>query len=688
MINQTEKMKEVLKEAREEFSRIYSAQQEVRQECLEDRRFYSIAGAQWEGKLGEQFSEKPKFEMNKIHLSVIRIISEYRNNRIDVKFISKTGEESDKLADTCAGLYRSDEQDSSSEEARDNAFEEAVGGGIGAWRLRAEYEDEYDPENEKQRIRIEPIYDADTSVYFDLDAKKYDKSDARLCFILYSMTPESFKKEYGEDPTSWPKAISNCNGFDWASPNVVFIAELYKVEEKNDKILIYKTIDGVEMTYSKKDFDEDDKLEETLNSVGTVFERERVVKTKRIRKYLMSGNSILKDYGYIAGRNIPIIPVYGKRWFIENIERCMGHVRLAKDAQRLKNMQTSKLAEISALSTVEKPIVTPTQINGHQKMWSDDNIVNNPYLLINPMMDKDGMELPAGPLAYTRVPTIPPAMAALLQLTDIDMKEILGNQQAGEEIRSNISGKAVGLIQESIGMQTAIYMTNMGKSTKRAGEVWLSMAQDIFVESKRKMKVIGTQGQIDSIELMQPVLNDKTGETENHNDLSKAIFDVTSEVGPTSTSKRNSMVESIMSMLQVTQDPEDIRVLTSMILMNMEGEGLEDSRKYYRDRLIKQGVIKPSKQEAKDLEEELENTPPNPNDEYLAAAARSEDAKAAKSRTETMLDIAKIEKTHAETDKVKSDTMETLSAIDATEERHAIDAMGALENFESKPPEL
>jgi hypothetical protein len=35
--------------------------------------------------------------------------------------------------------------------------------------------------------------------------------------------------------------------------------------------------------------------------------------------------------------------VYGKRWFVDNIERCMGHVRLAKDPQRLKNMQLSKL---------------------------------------------------------------------------------------------------------------------------------------------------------------------------------------------------------------------------------------------------------------------------------------------------------------------------------------------------------
>jgi hypothetical protein len=64
----------------------------------------------------------------------MRIINEYRNNRITVDFISKEGDEDDRLADACDGLYRADEEDSVADEAYDNAFEEAVGGGFGAWR--------------------------------------------------------------------------------------------------------------------------------------------------------------------------------------------------------------------------------------------------------------------------------------------------------------------------------------------------------------------------------------------------------------------------------------------------------------------------------------------------------------------------------------------------------------------------
>jgi small subunit ribosomal protein S7 len=114
-----------------------------RQQALADRRFYSIAGAQWEGPLGEQFENKPKFEVNKVHLAVIRIFNEYRANRIDVSFRPKDGTNGDEWVDTVQSLYRADEEDSNAQEAFDNAFEEAVGGG---YLTDAEFDEAVRPE--------------------------------------------------------------------------------------------------------------------------------------------------------------------------------------------------------------------------------------------------------------------------------------------------------------------------------------------------------------------------------------------------------------------------------------------------------------------------------------------------------------------------------------------------------------
>jgi hypothetical protein len=640
-------------EALRQYNDIQTALRDERLQCLQDRRFYSICGAQWEGPLYDQYENKPRFEVNKIMLSVIRIVNEYRNNRITVDYIAKDGAE-DSLADTCDGLYRADEQDSVANEAYDNAFEEAVGGGIGAFRLRTVYEDDEDEDNDRQRIMFEPIFDADSSVFFDLNSKRQDKSDALFCFVVNSMTRESYKETYNDDPTDWPKIIHQYE-FDWATPDVVFVAEYFKVEEVAETIRIFRSIDGTEEKYRQDDFKNDETLEETLIAIGSQEVRQRKIKRKRVRKYIMSGGKVLEDAGYIAGNCIPVVPVYGKRWFVDNVERCMGHVRLAKDAQRLKNMQLSKLGEISALSSVEKPILTPEQVAGHQIMWADDNLKNYPYLLVNPITGADGSTQVQGPLAYTRSAQIPPAMAALLQITESDMKEILGASSQGEQIVSNISGKAVEMIQTRLDMQTFIYMSNFAKGMKRSGEIWLSMARDIYVEEGRKMKVIGRTEEVSTVELMRPKVSE-TGEVIMENDLSRAKFDVNVDVGPSSSSKRAATVRALTGMMAITDDPQTKQVLQAMAMMNMEGEGIGEVRDFFRKQLLRLGVVKPTEQEAEMLaqEQEMQGQQQDPNAIFLQAAAEEATAKAAQAR-------ASVIKTVADAGLAKAKTAETLA---------------------------
>ena len=660
-ISNEQRLNEVHQEALADFDKIQTALRDERLQCLQDRRFYSIAGAQWEGPLWYQYENKPRMEVNKIALAVQRIFSEYRNNRITVDFIAKDGSSNKTLADICDKLYRADEQDSCAEEAYDNAFEEAVGGGFGAWRLRAEYEDEEDPDNEYQRIRIEPIFDADSSVYFDLNAKRQDKSDAKYCFVLTSMTRESYMREWGDDPATWPKIVHQYE-FDWQTPDVVFVAEFYRIEDTKETLRIFQAIDGSEERYLDSELDEETLA--TLNAVGTVEVRQRKVKRKRVRKYIMSGGRVLDDAGYIAGKCIPVVPCYGKRWFIDNIERCSGHVRLAKDAQRLKNMQLSKLAEISALSSVEKPILTPEQVAGHQIMWTEDNIKNYPYLLINPITGADGSTQVGGPVAYTKSAAVPPALAGLLQITEQDIRDVLGNQEQGDKIVSNISGTAVEMVQQRLDMQSYIYMSNMAKAIRRCGEVWLSMAKELYVDPKRKMKGIGPQNQIEMVELMKPVIGEE-GELRYEGDLSTAQFDVAVDVGPSFRSQREAIVRSLTNLVAVTQDPQTQSVLQAMIIMNMEGEGLQDAREFFRKKLVEIGVLKPNEEEASAMQAAAQNAPPDPNALFLQAAAEKAVAEAARARADVI-------KTAADTELTQAKTVETLAKVDSEQVKNTL----------------
>ena len=652
-----DKLKKIHERALKRFDNIQSVVKDERDQCLEDRRFGTIAGAQWEGPLGEQFENKPKFEVNKILLSVMRVVNEYRNNRISVDFVDKGNNDDEDAATTCKGLYRADENDSVANEAYDNAFEEAVLGGIGAWRLRACYEDESGGSDE-QRIRIEPIYDADSTVFFDLNSKRQDKKDAQFAYVLIPMDIESYKDEFNEDPEDWPKDISQSE-FDWQADETVYLAEYYEIEKKKETLHIYvNKLSEEEDRFTDEDL-EDGRLED-LEAIGWVKTGERNIERQKVHKYLLSGGKVLEDCGLIAGSEIPIVPVYGKRWIIDGVERAMGHVRLAKDAQRLKNMQLSKLGEISALSTVEKPIVTPEQINGHQLAWENDNIDNYAYLTINPITGPNGEKQSVAPIGYTRAPQIPPALAVLMQVTEMDIKDVLGNQNQGEEIMTNMSGKAYELVQSRLDMQSFIYMSNLAKSMKRSGEIYISMGKDIYVEEGRKMQTLDASGNVGEIELMQTVV-DSSGNEVVKNNISESTFDVVAEVGPSSSSKKSATVRAvtgIMGVVGATQDPETMAVLTATAMMNIEGEGTKGLAEFARRKLVSMGVEEPTEDDKERFAQAQQSQgQPNANDQYLVAAAENEKSKA-------MKNMADVQETLANTDLKKAQEVETYAGIE------------------------
>ena len=641
-----------------QFSDIMGTMRAERDLCLSDRRFYSIAGAQWEGVLSQQFENRPQFEFNKIHLAVIRIISEYRNNRMSVRFVPKDGEKPDGSCDDITSIYRSDMDDGG--ESKDNAFEEAVGGGFGAYRLRNVEENEYSDEDEKQKIIVEPIFDADSSVFFDLSAKRQDKADAEYAYVLTGIQWDAYKDKYGDDPTTWPKDVS-CEMFDWSVTNdVVYIAEYYEKEKKTETLHVFRGVDGTEQTYTDRDL-EDEELVEFLQATGFTEARTRKRKTCKVKKYILSGGGVLEDCGYIAGKNIPIVPVYGKRWVVDGVERCMGHVRLAKDAQRLKNLQLSKLGEIAALSSVQKPVFTPEQVSGHEVMWAEDNVKQYPFLLTNPIRDANGNPMLVGAQSYTKPPDIPPALAALLQTTEADIRDILGNQEQAEIVSPNVSGVALELAQSKMDMQTFIYVSNFAKAEKRCGEIWLSMAKDVYVEEKRKLRGLSDNDDISSVMINVQSMNPDTGAVTYKNDFSAADFDCIVDVVPASVSRRASAVRALTQMIGMTSDPETQQVLSATAMMNMDAEGVGEIRGYFRKKLLAIGAVEPTKEEAEQMmmQQQMQQQQPDVQAMYFAAEAERAQALAAKARADTVLTMTKVDQTRAETSETLADTAKT-----------------------------
>jgi hypothetical protein len=213
-------------------------------------------------------------------------------------------------------------------------------------------------------------------------------------------------------------------------------------------------------------------------------------------------------------------------------------------------------------------------------------------------------------------------------------------------------------------MQSYIYIDNFAKAIKRCGAIWLSMAKELYVEEGRRMKTIGKQEEVDSAELSRPIMGESGLEYEN--DLTKASFDVGVDVGPTSSSKKSAIVRQLQALLPFTTDPQDMKILLAMIYMNMEGEGIKDFRNYYRKYLVQLGVVEPTEEEQQELMAAAQNQPPDPNAQYLEAAAEEASAKAQKAKADTI-------KVVADAEKIRADTAATLAKMDRDDQQATLD---------------
>ncbi|MEY4952551.1 MAG: hypothetical protein RL299_975, partial [Pseudomonadota bacterium] len=475
----------VLERALARFDEVSLAQQEVRAQSLAARRFVTIPGAQWDDEWGDQFENAIKLEVNKVGRGVEKIERDYRENRIVPDFRPDGKLADQDTADTLDGLHRADSYRFKSQQARDNAVFEAIAGGFGAYRLTTEWDDEQDKEND--HLRINPaalITDADQSVYFDLNAKLYDKSDARFAFVRIAQTRSAFEDEFDGMASDWPENRMKVQA-DWFTPETVAVAEYYEREDVTDTLWI--------LTYSLTD--QERRLWASEMAKGELAglkadgwqARSQRRKRCRVRKYILSGAEVLEDCGHISGERIPIVPIYGKRYFVDGIERWKGHVQDKMDPQRLYNTLVSSLAEADAQSPREIPIFASSQMDpALDLLWSEMNIKRHPYALVHPLINEaTGDIISAGPIGMITPPQVPPAKAALLQLANNDLLEDM--QDSSEQVRANTSAEAMDIAATRIDAKSGIYLDNIRQSVQCEGEIYLGMVAEVYSDAGREI---------------------------------------------------------------------------------------------------------------------------------------------------------------------------------------------------------
>lgn len=588
-----------------------------RAKSLRDRRFVTIEGAQWEDEWAEQFENVPRPEVDKITERLEKIETDYRENRLSVDFIPGDDATDDDAANLLDGMYRADMAHFKSQEALDNAFQEGIRGGFGAWRLSTDYADPYDPDSDCQRVNPGiAIVDADQSVYF-YGGNRYDASDAEAAFIISANLRSIAEDKWGPSAVdSWPLLKWRWI-WEWYTPDVVYEAEYYEVEEVPDTVMIFTQKDsGDELRFFKSEIE--DGVSADLKAQGYTV-RNRAWKRRRVHKYIANGSRILKDCGYIAGPNIPIVPFYGRRDWVDNQARFRGHVRKQIDAQRILNSRLARMVEIAGISPFERPVFDPSQIDATQAdQWARANIDRLPYLTAHALRNAAGDVVSAGPSFTTKAPDVPQVEAALLQYTSSLFDDAGDNV---DQVKANTSADAMDIAAARVDAKSGIYLDNFRQSLARSGEIYEGQACEVNYEPGRKVETLTIDGQRDSATLQEPAV--KNGVYKLRNDLTRGKFKVIASVQEATATKRAKATKvslEIASQFLQAQSPKDALAALYDAATNIDGID-DDLKDYYRQQAIAVGSKKPTPEEAQEIQQAAAQQGQQPDPQAIALQA-------------------------------------------------------------------
>lgn len=587
-----------LDELKRNVDKDYQHNQVTREQSSDDLVFYHVT--QWDDNLLSTSQLQFRGQFDILRKAGREILATLEANPVTVDFEPRSSAR-EEGADLLDGLYRSDDRNNSSIEAFRIGAQESVVCGYGAWMLYTEYETNQMGDY-NQVIRRKPLYEANNKVFWDANAKLQDKSDAERVTIIHAYTEDAYREMASELLSIEPEEVQIANFktpeqsyvFPWYSENdSVYVGEIFMRELVTVKNVTLATPMGEDITL--REYDLVDVMDELLDG-GYDIVGEKEVETYMVTRYLASGAEIL-DESVIAGENLPVVPVYGERGFVEDEEYYEGIVRLAKDPQRLRNFQMSYLADIVSRSPRPKPIFYPEQVQGFEEMYEESGADNNyPYLLQN-RTDVNGADLPLGPVAAMPEQTMPQALAVSIELSRQAVEDVANPGLPQDIADPDLSGKAVYAIQNRLDNQTMVYQTNMKHAKRRDGEIYASMAAEVF-DAPREVTLTLPDGQRKKVQVMEVVMDSETGNIVTLNDISNMEFDVYASVGPSYSSQKDQTRAEIKELMGATSPGTPEYNLLMLTYFNMvDGIDTKPIRDYANKQLVLQGFKEPETEE-------------------------------------------------------------------------------------------
>ena len=523
----------LLADAHARFKLAQEAEEDIRRAALEDKKFR--AGEQWpeQIKAMRDADDRPCLVINKAPQFVTQITNDQRQNRPSIK-VNPVDDKADvETAKIYQGLIRHIEVNSGADAARDNAFEAAVTGGFGYYRVITQY---VSPMSFDQEILIKRIAN-EFSAIIDPFCQEPDGSDAEYGFVFEDIPREEFKRRYPKSELSQEGSWDAVGAQkpDWVTSDGARVAEYFYKEYAERDLCLLSSGDVV--------FQEESEqmvaiLSKKIGQPVTVIKK-RKAQIPSVKWCKINGCEVLEKTDWL-GQYIPIIPVYGQELNIDGERILEGVIRHAKDPARMYNYWASAETEAIALAPRAPFIADAKSIEGYEHIWAEANTKNHSYLPYNarpdvPMPQRQSFE---------------PAVQAITQarmMASDDMKATTGLYDAARGAQSNeTSGRAILARANQAQTGNFHFTDNLTRAIRLEGKILLDLIPKVY-DTARAARILGEDGEPEIIRINEEF--ERKGERVLYN-LGVGKYDVTVSTGPSYASKRQ---EAATSMLELSK---------------------------------------------------------------------------------------------------------------------------------------
>ena len=525
--------------------------QEIYDQGLEDKKFVTIKGAQWEGDAiaKRKAQGKPTLEINISRAYVQQQINTMRQNRPQAKVVPVDSGADPEVAKVLEGLIKDVEESSNFEDALDTAAANQVHAAVGFYRIVTDYINE---KSFNQEPRFKPVENPQ-AVLIDPLSKALDGSDMAKALVCEWVDKDQVIKEHGKDAVDDFETDADS---DWSNytDKTVCIAEYFYKEQIADTLLLLS--DGtIEFKSVLLEQVSEDELEQMI-------ETERSTSRTEIKWAKVSGTKVLEK-GVFPGQYIPIFPVYGEVTWVENKRHIFSLVHFAKDPQRLFNYWKSTEAHILQKNQDEMTIVDDRGIAGFDE-WRNPS--SAAYLRFK-ATDGEGNVIPYP----TKIGAAAPPVGILnaSESAKALIPDILNMHapQMGQDVNQQ-SGVAIGLLQRQSDTAQFHFQDNINKTIRHSARVLIGLFP-ILYDTEMVRRIIGADGESELVKLnAQPENQDEQSKAINGvlNDMSLGRFDIRMDTGPSFNTQRE---QSFTLMMQLVQsNPSLFNIVADLIIMN------------------------------------------------------------------------------------------------------------------------